>query len=99
MRQAITSAAAAATAPVAAAGIQQQQLQPPAQQPPPPQQQQQEGDGFRSVAPLTPQERYVEEEQAANVCLYCPGQLWHLRRCTGEDRALLLVLLTGWALC
>jgi hypothetical protein len=69
----------------------------PVQPPPSPPQQPQQGDGFRSVAPVTPQERYAEEEQAAKVCLYCPGQLWHLRRCTGEG-PLLLVLLTGWAL-
>lgn len=91
MRQAVAAATAAAATiarPAQAAGgsPQKQPLQP--SQPSLQQQQQAcDADVFRSpeAAHQSDQERYQEEEQAAKVCLYCPGQLWHLRRCTGED--------------
>jgi hypothetical protein len=88
MRQAVAAAATATAAGArpaqAAGGSPQKQLpQPSLQQ----QQQACDADVFRSpeAAHQSDQERYQEEEQAAKVCLYCPGQLWHLRRCTGED--------------
>jgi hypothetical protein len=108
MRQAVCAAAATAAAAAGAAkgpalvpvGADSQastaphaaQQQQPHQKPTQQQQQQGESDGFRSSAPQTQQERYAEEEVGAKVQLYCPGQLWHLRRCTGEGFAAVLLL-------
>jgi hypothetical protein len=72
-----------AVSAVAASTMQQQ---PAAQSQPPADAQQQQ------------QQRYDEEEQAAQVHLFCPGQLWHLAPTTGEARGWLHSFL-GLAVC